>query len=76
MQLTALTIDLDTHLRLLGRLELWQRSAALSFLRQAVDSSLCASGYESSDQAAYLDGMLRWGLDWLIAVSPLTTCHS
>ncbi|KAI0677010.1 Six-hairpin glycosidase [Trametes maxima] len=27
-------------------------------------------GYESASQAAYLDDMLRWGLDWLIKAHP------
>ena len=27
-------------------------------------------GYDSSNQTAYLDDMLRWGLDWLIKALP------
>lgn len=26
------------------------------------------SGYDLANQTAYLDSMLRWGLDWLIKV--------
>lgn len=25
-------------------------------------------GYDRANQTAYLDGMLRWGLDWLMKV--------
>jgi hypothetical protein len=27
------------------------------------------SGYDLANQTAYLDDMLRWGLDWLIKVN-------
>jgi hypothetical protein len=27
-----------------------------------------SSGYDLANQTAYLDSMLRWGLDWLIKV--------
>lgn len=27
------------------------------------------TGYELANQTAYLDDMLRWGLDWMIKVS-------
>ncbi|KAI0080651.1 Six-hairpin glycosidase [Panus rudis PR-1116 ss-1] len=29
------------------------------------------TGYDSANQTAYLDDMLRWGLDWLIKAHPL-----
>lgn len=29
------------------------------------------AGYDMANQTAYLDSMLRWGLDWLIKVSLL-----
>ena len=28
-----------------------------------------SQGYDMANQTAYLDSMLRWGLDWLIKVS-------
>jgi len=31
-------------------------------------------GYDLANQTAYLDDMLRWGLDWLIKVSCVPTC--
>lgn len=31
-------------------------------------SSYDALGYDTTNQTAYLDSMLRWGLDWLIKV--------
>lgn len=34
----------------------------------AVQYSNCGEGYDASNQTAYLDDMLRWGLDWLIKV--------
>lgn len=31
------------------------------------------TGYDSANQVAYLDAMLRWGLDWLMDVSKRVT---
>ena len=31
-------------------------------------------GYDLANQTAYLDDMLRWGLDWLIKVSCMPVC--
>jgi hypothetical protein len=29
---------------------------------------MCHEGYDLANQTAYLDDMLRWGLDWLMRV--------
>ncbi len=33
-------------------------------------ANMFGAGYDNAEQTAYLDQMLRWGLDWLIKAHP------
>lgn len=46
----------------------------LNLLKKKIHSY--TEGYDMANQTAYLDSMLRWGLDWLIKVAFLTIFNS
>jgi hypothetical protein len=40
----------------------------MRLVQEALQVLIPAVGYDLANQTAYLDGMLRWGLDWMIKV--------
>ena len=59
--------ELFHYVNMLGCYRLWRR-----YTRPAIFTGLSMTiylGYDLANQTAYLDDMLRWGLDWLIKVS-------
>ncbi|KAJ7904387.1 glycoside hydrolase family 9 protein [Mycena olivaceomarginata] len=61
-----LSTVIHAHVRMLGRHRLRTRwIVCLPF-----PTVLMRAGYDLSNQTAYLDSMLRWGLDWMIKAHP------
>ena len=52
---------------MLGSYGIRKRSVELTIHMR--EGSLEDIGYDLTNQTAYLDSMLRWGLDWLIKAS-------
>jgi hypothetical protein len=57
------------YVDMLGSSRLWPRYVTHTPSVGCGRINTC-TGYDMANQTAYLDGMLRWGLDWMIKAHP------